>query len=83
MIAKIKKLATSTIMGSDQDIENFVRIMELPRDTIDILQKSKSIIKSYYTTGSDGSFGHISSDGAGGFSSFDSGIDSSMLDGIL
>ena len=33
--------------------------------------------------GSDGGFSHISSDGAGGFSSFDSDIDSSILDGLF
>lgn len=51
MIDKIKKLAASPIMGSDQDIKNFIKIMEFTRDDMDILLKSKDIIKRYYITG--------------------------------
>ena len=60
MIDKVKKLASSPIIGSDQDIENFVRIMELASGSVEVLKKSKSIIKSYYITGEvDNSKEHV------------------------
>jgi len=52
MINKIKKLASSPVISSDQDIENFVRIMGLTDNSTDILKQTKEIIKTYYVTGS-------------------------------
>ena len=50
MIEKIKKLAQSPAIGSDLDIKNFAKIMELSEDDVAILFKSKEIIKKYYLT---------------------------------
>ncbi len=44
----IMKLAQSPVMASDNDIENFVKIMELSEEHRQILQLGKAIIKKYY-----------------------------------
>jgi hypothetical protein len=51
MINKIKRLASSPVISSDQDIENFVRIMGLTDNSTNILKQTKEIIKTYYITG--------------------------------
>ncbi len=47
---KIKKLAESPVIGSDEDIQNFAKIMELSEIHTSILYNSKKIIKKYYIT---------------------------------
>ena len=51
MKTKIKQLAQSPVIGSDLDIENFSKIMELSHEYKDILHESKKIIKKYYLNG--------------------------------
>lgn len=51
MVEKIKKLAKSPVIASDNDIDNFVRIMELSAEYRDILHKSKTVMKNYYISG--------------------------------
>jgi len=51
MINKIKTLASSPVIASDQDIKNFIKIMELPENSFELLKQSKDIIKTYYING--------------------------------
>lgn len=45
---KIKKLAQSPVIASDEDIDNFAKIMQLSNEHTKILHQGKKLIKDYY-----------------------------------
>ena len=48
MISKIKKLAQSPIMASDQEIQTFINAMKLSDEDMIVLRESRDILKKYY-----------------------------------
>jgi len=48
MNSKILQLAQSPVILSDTDMQNFIKLMELPTKYINILKDAKEVIKNYY-----------------------------------